>query len=90
MILDTFGIKEFQVKLPEIARKIRQVGGHYLVTNRSKPALVAIPFEDYQEIADIFLELNSPRVKQDIQKGRSEYKKGKTKNFRDFLENLND
>lgn len=85
MIQDVYGIKEFQTKLPQIARKIKEIGGHYLITNRSKPSMVAIPFEDYQEIEDIFLELNSPKLKRDIQEGREEYRKGKTRNFREFL-----
>lgn len=89
MIQDVFGIKEFQMKLPKIARKISEVGGHYLVTNRSKPSLVAIPFSDYQEIADIFLELNSPVLKKDIKKGRREFRDKNTKSFRQFLKELN-
>lgn len=86
MIQDVFGIKEFQTKLPQIAKMISQIGGHYLVTNRSQPSLVAIPFSDYQEIEDILLELNSPTTNKDIKKGRDEYSKGQTKNFDDFLD----
>ena len=78
MIQDVFGIKDFQTNLPKIARKINQMGGHYLVTNRSKPALVAIPFADYQAIEDILLELNSPQLQKDIKEGRKEYLQGKT------------
>ena len=78
MIQDVFGIKDFQTNLPKIARKISQIGGHYLVTNRSKPALVAIPFSDYQAIEDILLELNSPQLQKDITEGRKEYLQGKT------------
>ncbi|MDP4010673.1 MAG: hypothetical protein Q8P72_00410 [Candidatus Roizmanbacteria bacterium] len=78
MIQDAYGIKEFQTKLPFIAQKIRTQGGHYLVTHRSKPSMVAIPFEDYQEIEDILMELNSPRLQKDVAKGRSDYKKGDT------------
>ena len=78
MIQDVFGIKDFQTNLPKIARKISQIGGHYLVTNRSKPALVAIPFSDYQAIEDILLELNSPQHQKDIREGRKEYLQGKT------------
>ena len=85
MIQDIYGIKEFQIKLPEIARQISQTGGHYLVTNRSKPSLVAIPFSDYQEIEDILLELNSPSLKNDIKEARIEYRKNKAKDFRKFL-----
>ena len=90
MIQDVYGIKEFQMKLPQIARKISEVGGHYLITNRSKPSLVAIPFADYQEIADILLELNSLILKKDIKNGRSEYRNKKTKSFRQFLKELDD
>lgn len=90
MIQDVYGIKEFQVKLPAIARKIAKLGGHYLVTRRNKPSLVAIPFADYQEIADILLELNSPILKKDIKESRIEYKKGEIADFRDFIKNLND
>jgi len=78
MIQDVFGIKDFQTNLPKIARKISQIGGHYLVTNRTKPALVAIPFSDYQAIEDILLELNSPQLQKDIREGRKEYLQGKT------------
>lgn len=88
MIQNVFGIKEFQTKLPSIAKKISQVGGHYLVTNRSKPSLVAIPFSDYQEIEDIMLELNSPSLKKDIKKGRTEYQKGLTQDFDHFINDL--
>ena len=88
MIQDVYGIKEFQTKLPQIANKIRQIGGHYLVTNRSKPSLVAIPFSDYQEIEDILLELNSPSLQEDVKKGRREYSEGKTRNFDDFVNEL--
>ncbi|MBI4130325.1 hypothetical protein HY468_03350 [Candidatus Roizmanbacteria bacterium] len=90
MIQDVLGIKEFQSKLPLIARTINQVGGHYVVTNRTKPSLVAIPFSDYQEIEDILLELNSPDVQNDIKKGREEYKMRKTKKFRPFIESLDE
>ena len=89
MIQDVYGIKEFQVKLPEIARNIAKAGGHYLVTNRSKPSLVAIPFSDYQEIEDILLELNSPSLKKDIKASRQEYRKKKAKDFRKFLKEEN-
>lgn len=89
MIQGVYGIKEFQVNLPEIARKIAQIGGHYLVTNRSKPSLVAIPFADYQEIEDILLELNSPSLKKDIKTGRQEYNQKKIRDFRKFLKDNN-
>ena len=85
MIQDVYGIKEFQTNLPQIARMIGQVGGHYLITNRSKPALVAIPFADYQDVEDILLELNSPRLRREIIAGRKEYREGKTKNFRQIF-----
>lgn len=88
MIQDVFGIKEFQTKLPQIAKQISQIGGHYLVTNRSQPSLVAIPFADYQEIEDILLELNSPSLKKDIKKGRSEYSKGQTRDFDKFVDEI--
>jgi PHD/YefM family antitoxin component YafN of YafNO toxin-antitoxin module len=90
MLQDVFGIKEFQTKLPSIAKKIRSVGGHYLVTNRNKPSLVAIPFDDYQEIADILLELNSPRLKREVQEARDEYRDGKTVSFDTFLSSIDD
>ncbi len=85
MIQNVYGIKEFQTKLPQIARMINQVGGHYLVTNRSRPALVAIPFTDYRDVEDILLELNSPKLRREIIIGRKEYREGKTKNFRQFF-----
>jgi PHD/YefM family antitoxin component YafN of YafNO toxin-antitoxin module len=85
MIQDVFGIKEFQINLPQIARQIKNIGGHYLITNRSKPAMVAIPFADYQQIEDILMELNSPSLQRDIAKGRKEYVDGKTQDFTTFL-----
>lgn len=78
MIQDVYGIKEFQINLPKIANKISREGGHYLVTNRSKPSLVAIPFTDYQQIEDILLELNAPILQNEIAAGRKEYAAGKT------------
>jgi len=78
MIQDVYGIKEFQTKLPFIAKKIREQGGHYLVTNRCKPSMVAIPFKDYQEIEDILMELNSPQLQKEIKKGREDYTRGET------------
>lgn len=85
MISDVYGIKEFQTKLAQIARKIRETGGHYLVTNRNKPSLVAIPFEDYKEIEDILIELNSPALKRDIKEARKEYEEGKAADFKKFI-----
>lgn len=89
MLQNVYGIKEFQTKLPKLAREISEVGGHFLVTNRNKPSLVAIPFSDYQEIADILLELNSPKLINDIALSRKEYKENKTRDFRDFLKSEN-
>ena len=88
MIQNVYGIKEFQTKLPAIARSIAQVGGHYLVTHRSKPSMVAIPFSDYQEIEDILLELNSPKLIKDIRQARREYKDGKSVSLEKVLESL--
>ncbi|OGY18712.1 MAG: hypothetical protein A2900_02315 [Candidatus Chisholmbacteria bacterium RIFCSPLOWO2_01_FULL_50_28] len=85
MIQQVFGIKQFQTQLPAIAKKIREVGGHYLVTNRNQPSLVALPFEDYKAIEDILLELNSPSLKREIRRGRKEYQKGKARPFRDII-----
>lgn len=85
MIQQVYGIKKFQTNLPSIAKKIREVGGHYLVTNRNQPSLVAIPFEDYKAIEDILLELNSPTLKQEIRRGRKEYQRGKARPFREII-----
>lgn len=87
MIYDVYGIKSFQTHLPQIARQIEAVGGHYLVTNRNKPAMVAIPFADYQAIEDILIELNSPALKKDIAAGRLEYQQGKTKSLDEVTKN---
>lgn len=89
MISNVYGIKEFQMNLAKIARSIREAGGHYLVTNRNKPAMVAIPFEDYKEIEDILLELNSPGLKREIKLARQEYEKGKSADFRKFISEKN-
>jgi len=88
MLQNVYGIKQFQTLLPSIAQKISEVGGHYVVTKRSKPAFVAIPFEDYKEIQDILLELNSPKLQEDVKKSRKEYKQGKTADFEDFVNDL--
>lgn len=88
MLQNIYGIKKFQSSLPSIAKKISEVGGHYIVTRRSNPAFVAIPFEDYKEIQDILLELNSPNLQNDIKKSREEYQKGKTTDFDEFVADL--
>jgi len=85
MIQQVYGIKKFQTHLPAIAKKIREVGGHYLVTNRNQPSMVAMSFEDYKSIEDILLELNSPTLKREISKGRKEYQKGKARPFREVI-----
>ena len=85
MITDSFGIKQFQTNLPELARKIGQAGGHYLVTKRGKPVFMAIPFEDYQEIEDILAEAKSCGLAKDIEEGRKEYMEGKTNKLEDVL-----
>ncbi len=85
MIDAVYGIKDFQVHLPQITRDMLETGGHYLVTNRNKPALVAIPFADYQAIEDILLEFNSPALQSTIEAGRQEYRQGKTQSLDQFL-----
>lgn len=65
MLQNVFGIKQFQTQLPALARQISDVGGHYVVTNRSKPAFVAISFDDYKEIQDIMMELSSSKLKKE-------------------------
>ncbi len=86
MLNTVMGIKQFQTKLPMVARDIKTMGGHYLVTNRNEPVMVAIPFQDYQAIEDILLELNSPTLQNDIALGRKEYKAGKTKPLTELLD----
>lgn len=88
MLQNVYGIKQFQTSLPGIAQKISEVGGHYIVTKRSKPAFVAIPFADYKEIQDILLELNSPNLQEDIAESRKEYQSGKSTDFEEFVKNL--
>ena len=39
-----------------------------------------MPFSDYQEIADILLELNSPGLIDDIAQSRKEYEENRTTN----------
>ena len=87
MISNSFGIKQFQTNLPSLARKIAQIGGHYLVTKRGKPVFMAIPFEDYQEIEDIIAEANSAKLAKDIKKGRIEFMERKTKKIGDVIQN---
>lgn len=79
------GIKQFQTQLPMVARNIKAMGGHYLVTNRNEPAMVAISFEDYQSVEDILLEMSSPALQKDVSDGRLEYLQGKTTKLSDFL-----
>jgi len=88
MLQNVYGIKQFQNLLPSIAQKIKDVGGHYIITKRSTPVFVAIPFDDYKEIQDILLELNSPKLQKDIAEGRRGYKSGKTKDFEKFIKDL--
>lgn len=88
MIQNVYGIKQFQTKLPEMARQIDEIGGHYLVTRRNKPSFVAIPFADYQEIEDILLELNSLKLQKEIAQGREEYRQGKTKTLDEVMAQL--
>ena len=85
MLQNVFGIKQFQMQLPALARKISDVGGHYVVTNRSKPAFVAISFEDYKEIQHILMELGSSRLKTEIRQAREEYEQGKATDFDQFV-----
>ena len=86
MINQVMGIKKFQTNLPKVARQIRDVGGHILVTNRNEPALVAISFEDYQILEDVLAELNSPQLQKDVAEGRREYMKEKTKLLNELME----
>ena len=90
MIQGVYGVKEFQTQLPKITRKIGQVGGHYLVTNRNKPVFVTLPFDDYKELEDILWELNSPTLLKSIELGRKEYLQGKTKELTKVLKEIND
>lgn len=88
MLQNVYGIKQFQTNLPAMARQIDEIGGHYIVTRRNKPAFVAIPFEDYKEIQDILLELNSHQLQSDIATSRREYQDDKTQNFDEFIKDL--
>ena len=85
MLSKVMGIKKFQTNLPSVARDIKERGGHYLITNRNEPAMVAIPFEDYQNIEDVLLEMNSPALHKDIAIGRQEYVSRQTKSLDNFL-----
>lgn len=85
MLHKVIGIKQFQSNLPSVARDIKEMGGHYLITNHNEPTMVAIPFTDYQSIEDILFEMNSPKLQKDIEAGRSEYHAGKTTSLDDFL-----
>ncbi|OGJ20320.1 MAG: hypothetical protein A3A82_03925 [Candidatus Pacebacteria bacterium RIFCSPLOWO2_01_FULL_47_12] len=85
MLQNVFGIKQFQAQLPVLARQISDVGGHYVVTNRSKPAFVAISFDDYKEIQDILMELGSTKLKKEIMLAREEYNQGKSTDFDQFV-----
>lgn len=88
MLQNVYGIKQFQTNLPAMARQIDEVGGHYIITRRNKPAFVAIPFEDYKEVQDILLELNSPDLHKDIARSRKEYQAGKSQDFEEFARDL--
>ncbi len=90
MISSSFGIKQFQSNLPSLANKMAEVGGHYLVTKRGKPVFMAIPFEDYQEIQDIIDEAQSRKLLVDIEKGRQEYKEGKTRKLEEVMAEIDD
>ncbi len=88
MLQTIYGIKQFQTNLPAMARQIDEVGGHYIITRRNKPAFVAIPFEDYKEVQDILLELNSPELHKDIAHSRKEHEVGKSQDFEEFIKDL--
>lgn len=88
MLQTIYGIKQFQTNLPAMARQIDEVGGHYIITRRNKPAFVAIPFEDYKEVQDILLELNSPDLHRDIAQSRKEYRDGKSQDFEELVKDL--
>lgn len=88
MIQNVFGIKEFQTKLPAMARLIEKEGGHYLVTCRNKPVFVVMPFVDYQDLEDILMELNSPQLLRDVAQARKDYKEGKIKTLDEVLKSL--
>lgn len=88
MLQNVYGIKSFQTHLPSIAKEIEEFGGHHLVTRRSQPAFVAIPFADYQAIEDIILELNTPSLQNDIAQGRKEYQEGKTESIEEVMKDL--
>ncbi len=88
MIQNVFGIKEFQTKLPAMARLIEKEGGHYIVTCRNKPVFVVMPFADYQDLEDILMELNSPQLLRDVAQARKDYKAGKTKTLDEVLKSL--
>lgn len=85
MITNIYGIKQFQTHLPQISNSIKDLGGHYLVTQRNTPIFVTIPFEEYQELQEILLEMNSPQLKRSIRKARKEFKEGKSVSLEDFL-----
>ena len=88
MIQNVFGIKEFQTKLPAMARLIEKEGGHYIVTCRNKPVFVVMPFADYQDLEDILMELNSPQLLRDVAQARKDYQAGKTKTLDEVLKSL--
>ncbi len=88
MIQGVLGVKKFQANLPSITNKIREIGGHYLVTRRNEPVFVTIPFSDYQQIEDILLELNSPSLQKEVLRAREEYKSGEARELGDFLKDL--
>ncbi len=87
MITDVYGIKQFQTHLPSISNSIKELGGHYLVTQRNTPIFVTIPFEEYQQLQEILLEMNSPQLRKSIRKARKEFQTGKTVSLDDFLKN---
>ncbi len=84
-----YGIKKFQAQLPMIARDLATVGGEYVVTRRGEPAFVAVPYDRYQELEDIILELNSPQLLKEIAQGRQEYRAGKAVPMEKVLADLN-
>lgn len=82
----TYDLDEFQKKLPEIVAGLNREGGHYILTQKKKPSLVAISYREYAEISEIAQELQAHDLKRDVSQARREYRDGKTRDFREFTD----
>ena len=68
MITKLIGIKEFRQNISDFTQKAQKGDVRYIIMNRNKPLFELKPFEDDQELENIFADIIV--AKEDIKKGR--------------------